>query len=215
MIRNIFHTYPLARSVVLLPVILLFGLQSCKRDFPEVFPTQYNWEPFLAFPIGEVEFGLRIPSGFDTLLLEIDPVSGRPYWDLLDSIPMSGGIDFDFEEVLGKREEINMAILRFNTYNGFPIEAEIQGYVEDEYGTVIDSLFNPLMVMERGELLSGGETARYEHTMKEVYFDAERLDILLQAKYFRFKGRMSSVAYFPEYIFIVQIGAVLGIKSDL
>ncbi|MEX0986152.1 MAG: hypothetical protein WD052_01655 [Bacteroidales bacterium] len=195
-------------------LFLLLLPKGCIKDFPDTFPTEYVWQPLLAFPIGEADFGLKIPHGFDTLLLQIDTTSGFPFWASKEKIPMSGAIDFDFEHVLGKREEINMALLRVNTYNGFPIEVEIQAYLEDEAGEVLDSLFIPKLIMKRGELVAGGKTVIATHTQKEIFFDKERLDLLLQSRKISFKGEMSSVSYFPEYTFKVQLGAVLGIVSD-
>jgi len=134
---------------------------------------------------------------------------------MLESIPLSGGVDFDFERVLGKREEIDIVVLRVNTYNGFPIEVEIQAFLEDGGGEVLDSLFIPRMTMQRGVLQGGGKTVIATHTQEEVVFDEERLDLLLQSKRITFEGELNSVSYFPEYTFKVQMGAVLGIVSDL
>lgn len=196
-------------------IVLLLAVQGCLKELPETLPTEYEWKPLLAFPIGEADFGLKIPHGFDTMLLKIDTASGFPLWATKESIPLAGSIGFDFEKVLGKRDEIDMVLLRVNTYNGFPIEVNIQAYLEDDGGEVLDSLFYPLMIMERGELQAGGRTVIATHTQEEVIFDDRRLDLLLQAKKITFKGEMNSVSYFPEYTFKVQMGAVLGIVTDL
>ncbi|MDF1571929.1 MAG: hypothetical protein P1P82_09960 [Bacteroidales bacterium] len=198
-----------------LMIVLLLAVSGCLRELPDELPTEYEWKPLLAFPIGEADFGLKIPHGFDTLLLEIDTASGFPQWAALETIPLAGAIGFDFERVLGKRDEINMVLLRVNTYNGFPIELEIQAYLEDDGGEVLDSLFFPKMIMQRGVLQAGGRTVIATHTREEIIFDQERLDILLQAKKISFRGELNSVAYFPEYTFKVQLGAVLGIVTDL
>jgi len=194
---------------------MVMGSSGCVKELPTELPTEYKWRPYLAFPIGEADFGLKIPHGFDTLLLQIDTTSGFPFWASIDTIPMSGGIGFDFEQVLGKREEINMVLLRVNTYNGFPIEVEIQAYLEDAGGEVIDSLFDPKLVMARGILQSGGKTVSATHTQEEIVFNQERLDILMNTKKITFKGEVNSVPYFPEFTFKVQLAAVLGIVSDL
>src|SRR6056297_2690945 len=197
--------------IVGLMLLLLLVVPGCLKELPEEFPTEYTWEPLLAFPIGEADFGLKIPHGFDTTLLRADTASGFPRWAMLESIPLSGGVDFDFERVLGKREEIDIVVLRVNTYNGFPIEVEIQAFLEDGGGEVLDSLFIPRMTMQRGILQGGGKTVIATHTQEEVVFDEERLDLLLQSKRITFEGELNSVSYFPEYTFKVQMGAVLGI----
>ena len=194
---------------------LMLVSQSCIKDIPTELPTEYVWQPLLAFPIGESDFGLKIPHGFDTTLLHIDTLSGFPQWAILDKIPLAGSIEFDFEQVLGKRDEINMVLLRVNTYNGFPIEVAIQAYLEDAGGEVIDSLFNPKMILQRGELEDGGKTAKATHTQKEVIFQGERLDQLMETARISFKGEISSIKYFPQYTFKVQMGAILGIVSEI
>ncbi len=198
-----------------LMLLFVLAVPGCLKELPDELPTEYTWEPLFAFPIGEADFGLKIPHGFDTSLLRVDTASGFPRWAILESIPLAGGVDFDFERVLGKREEINMVLLRVNTYNGFPIEVEIQAYLEDGGGEVLDSLFDPRMIMQKGVLQGGGKTLQATHTQEEVIFDEERLDLLLQSKRITFKGELNSVPYFPEYTFKVQMGAVLGIVSDL
>jgi len=188
------------------------------EDFPETlldsFPTEYAWQPLFVFPIGENEFGLKIPNGFDTQLLEIDTATGYSQWVSMETIPLEGDVGFDFEQVLGKREEINFAILRMNAYNGFPIQVEIQAYIEDGFGKVLDSLFHPKMIMERGILSGGGIVDHMTLTREEVFFDKERLDLLMEAKKITFRGELKKVTFFPEYSFRVQIGAVLGVVKD-
>lgn len=193
---------------------MLFVPQGCLKQFPETFPTEYEWKPLFSFPIGETEFGLTIPYGFDTLLLDIDTLTGYPFWVSMEKIPMAGGVGFDFEQVLGNRDEINFAILRLNAYNGFPVEVEIQAYIEDGSGGVLDSLFQPRMVIERGQLSAGGTTKQKAHTIEEVYFDKERLDLLMEAKRITFRGELRNVTYFPRYTFSVQIGAVVGVIKE-
>lgn len=209
------HTKRKYRKLSAIITILLLLSASCSDYFPDTLPSEYVWRPLLAFPIGEANFGLKIPYGFDTSLLEIEPVSRRPYWDYLDSIPMSGGLGFDFEKVLGKREEIDSAVIRINTYNGFPIEIEIQGYLINENDEILDSLFEPKMVMARGELEGGGVTVRAALSQREIPFDSVRLDVLLQASKITFEGTVKSVPYFPEYTFRAQLAVVLGIVSPL
>ncbi|MDA3823326.1 MAG: hypothetical protein PF450_12055 [Bacteroidales bacterium] len=195
--------------------IFLILFQSCIKDFPSQVNTDYVWEPVLAFPIGEADFGLRIPHGFDTLLLELDPITGYPYWDFLDSVKLRGSIEFDFNEVLGDREEINYGTLRFNAYNGFPIEIEIQAYLIDVYGNIIDSLFNPTMILARGKQSGGGETEEAVLTQRDIYFDALRLDILQESTKITFKGEVKTIPFFDKYSFRVQLAAKLGMSTQL
>jgi len=204
------------RSGNLLLVFVFFFLfsQSCYKDYwPEQFPSEYEWNPFLAFPIGEVDFGLVIPYGFHDSLLRVDSL-GNELWSRLDTIPMAGGIGFDFEEVLGNREEVDTAIFRVNAYNGFPIEIEIRGYTVDKNEQVLDTLFTPSMKLERGIMAGGGETSEYKLTQEDVHFGSERLDLLMDAKSIRFEGDMVSGPFFKSLTFKIQMGAVLGVVEE-
>ncbi|MCA1747174.1 MAG: hypothetical protein LC655_05725, partial [Bacteroidales bacterium] len=147
-------------------------------------------------------------------LLDIDTLTDFPLWVSMEKIPMAGGVGFDFEQVLGNRDEINFAILRLNAYNGFPIEVEIQAYIEDGFGEVLDSLFHPKMVIARGQLSAGGTTKQRAHTLEEVYFDKERLDLLMEAKRITFRGELRNITFFPKYTFSVQMGAVVGVIAE-
>ena len=205
------------RSGNLLLIFVFFFLfsQSCYKDYwPEQFPSEYEWNPFLAFPIGEVDFGLVIPYGFHDSLRQLDSLDS-PLWRRLDSIPMSGGIGFDFEEVLGDREEVDTAIFRVNAYNQFTVEIEIRGYTVDGSGQVLDTLFQPSMILERGSVKGGGMPDEPGHTQENVYFGSERLDLLMNAKSIMFEGNIpGGVQYFTQFSFKIQMGAVLGVVEE-
>ncbi len=144
-------TYFFRKTKLFLLALFLLLSSSCIQDFTGTLPSEYEWRPYLAFPIGWTEFGLNLGQGFDTLLLQLD-TTGYPLWSNLVKIPFSGSILFDFEEVLGEREEVNSVQLRINAYNGFPIDIRVQAYLLDRMGTVLDSLFTPIMTMDRGTL---------------------------------------------------------------
>lgn len=202
------------KRIVLLFLVLLMSGTGCYKELPEEFPTRYEWKPFLAFPIGEVDFGLVIPHGFDTAyLLQRDSLN-VPLWRRLDTIPMAGGIAFDFNQVLGDRDEVDTAIFRVNAYNGFPTDIEIKGYILDENEQILDSLFNPFMLLKKAVLSSSGTTEEYVHTQENVYFGKERLDLLQDAKYIHFEGVMSPTFSFDQLRFKIQMGAVLGVVSE-
>lgn len=199
--------------------ILVLGLVfllpfSCLKDFPDTFPVGYEWKPLLAFPIGSVEFGLNLGQGFDTLLLQFDS-AGFPEWATLTTIPLYGSVLFDFQEVLGEREEVKIVQLRVNAYNGFPVDITIQGYLLNGEGTVIDSLFDPLLKLDPGILSGGGETLSTSVTREDVVFDEQRINLLLDTRKIVFEGEITNVAYFPEFTFEVQLGAILGIVTEI
>lgn len=193
---------------------IILSVSSCFNQFPDTLPDDYTWKPVMAFPIGSADFGLIIPHGFDTALLHIDPETLRPYWNEYDSIPLNGGMNFDFEEILGKREEIELALIRFNVYNGFPEEIRIQVYLHDKYGNVLDSLFDTKMEMARCQFSKIDNSVIPVLTQKDVYLDADGLDLLTQTREFIFRGNIVTMPYFPSYSFTVQLAAELGIITE-
>ena len=76
------HTLSLIFKLILLAgiTLALVVFPSCMKDKPESLPENLEWNPQLALPLGEVEFGMNSDSGFDTLLLEEDTISGLPIW---------------------------------------------------------------------------------------------------------------------------------------
>ena len=185
--------------------------QSCVKEIPSTFPSDYTWQPGIAFPIGEADFGLKVPYGFDTTLLDLDRVTGFPIWSGLEKIPMSGTLKLDFSEILGNREELEYVNLRVNGYNGFPAIVEIQAYLLDGGENILDSLFMPKLLMERAQLEGGGKTSEVSETSVDIYFDSERLDKLLEVKEINFQGTLENVFFFPEYTFKIQMAAVVGL----
>lgn len=206
---HFFSPGKISRAGLCLAIIILS--QACVRDIPSTFPTDYRWQPGIAFPIGEADFGLKIPYGFDTTLLDLDDATGFPIWSGLEKIPMSGTIELDFSEILGIREEIDYVSLRVNGYNGFPAIVEIQAYLLDAGANILDSLFVPRLLMERAGLEGGGKTAEVSEAQTDIYFDTDRLDMLLQVKEINFQGTLENVFFFPEYTFKIQLAAVVGI----
>lgn len=194
-------------------VLLLFA-GSCIGDFEVSLPDSYEWKPSIAFPIGTAEFGLELGQGFDTLL-NLPDTSGFPVWAAMPSIPFSGKVQFNFSKVLGEREEMQSLLLRVNAYNGYPLEILVQGYMKNRLGQVVDSLFNPVLIMERGVLAGGGETSEYAHTQVDIYFDEDRLDLLEQTTRIDFIGEVDNIAYFPKFTFQIQLGAVVGVHTEI
>ena len=63
--------------MAILSVMLLIAA-SCLKDMPETLPDILEWDPEVAFPLGEESYGLNSVSGFDTTLLDLDTITGFP-----------------------------------------------------------------------------------------------------------------------------------------
>ena len=111
------------------------------KDKPEALPENIDWNPQLAIPLGEEEFGLNSDSGFDSLLLEEDTVSGFPLWMDQSEVVMTGVFDFDPSTISDNLDKLNRILFRVNSSNQFPHTMYSQAYFRDGGGTYIDSLF--------------------------------------------------------------------------
>ncbi|MEA3461349.1 MAG: hypothetical protein U9R49_05680, partial [Bacteroidota bacterium] len=111
------------------------------KDKPESLPEHLEWNPQLALPLGEEEFGLNSLSGFDTLLLEEDTISGLPLWVGQQEVVMEGVFDFDLSTISDNLDQLNAILFRINSSNEFPHTMFSQAYFRDGSGTYIDSMF--------------------------------------------------------------------------
>lgn len=197
------------RLSALLAGISIVFLFSCLRDLPEELPSGYEWNPDVAFPIGEAEFGIPTEIGFDSSLLQTD-TTGLPLYSSYEYIPFSESIEVDFESFLGSRDLVRYIILRMNIYNGYPSEVYVQGYFRNAAGTAVDSLFDAPVLLEPGRLAGGGETAEYVLTQRDVLFEQDAIDRLYQSETFEVAGRVQLVDFFPQYSFRIELSVHAG-----
>ena len=80
------HQKSYLRTISLLTslVIIMLVAVSCLKDKPETLPNSMDWDPSVAFPLGEESFGLDAVSGFDTSLFDLDTITGFP--DCIDEL---------------------------------------------------------------------------------------------------------------------------------
>ena len=133
---NIFKSVLLAGTV-----LFLMLTPSCMKDKPEALPENIEWNPQLALPLGEEEFGLNSDSGFDTLLLEEDTVSGLPKWMDQSEVVMTRIVDFDPSIISDNLDKLNRILFRVNSSNQFPHTMYSQAYFRDGGENYIDSMF--------------------------------------------------------------------------
>ncbi len=110
---------------------------SCTKEEPG---GESAWNPDFSIAIGYTSLGMNDDSGFDTLLLIVNSVTGLPYWTEEIDIPLSYTMPFDMGQLSDFSEEIISIMFRLNTYNGFPNPAEGQVYFLDMSNNIVDSL---------------------------------------------------------------------------
>ena len=214
---NIFKSVLLAGTV-----LFLMLTPSCMKDKPEALPENIKWNPQLALPLGEEEFGLNSDSGFDTLLLEIDTVSGFPLWMDQSEMVMTGVVDFDPSIISDNLDKLNRILFRVNSSNQFPHTMYSQAYFRDGGGTYIDSLFQEgpvespaAKVSDMGGLIDPGLA---QH---DALIEGERIPALANAQSILFQSIFivgnvdtSLIQAYPTFLFQIETGLMLDLSFE-
>jgi hypothetical protein len=211
------------KSVLLAGTVLFLLLTpSCMKDKPEAQPENLEWNPQLALPLGEVEFGLNSESGFDTVLLEEDTVSGFPLWMDQSVVVMTGVFDFDPSTITENLDKLNRILFRVNSSNQFPHTMYSQAYFRDGGGTYIDSMFleGPVespaaKVSDMGGLIDPGLA---QH---DALIEGERIpglanaqSILFQSSFFVENVDTSLIPAYPTFLFQIDSGLMLDLSFE-
>ncbi len=192
------------------------------KDKPEALPENLEWNPQLALPLGEVEIGLNSDSGFDTLLLEEDTVSGFPLWMDQSEVVMTGVFDFDPSTISDNLDKLNRILFRVNSSNQFPHTMYSQAYFRDGGGTYIDSMFQDgpvespaAKVSDMGVLIDPGLA---QH---DALIEGERIpdlanaqSILFQSSFFVENVDTSLIPAYPTFRFQIDSGLMLDMSFE-
>jgi hypothetical protein len=201
---------------------LLVQVTSCLKDAPESLPDRIQWDPELAFPLGEDRFGLFDVPGFDSSKLDLDTITGLPEWLDQVVVSMEGVLDFGLSSIQENLEHINGVLFRVNAFNGFPDEIFAQAFFRDEGGNDIDSMFMegplpvpPAVIREDGEIISTGQASR------DAYFDRNRIEglenataIFLRAYFIVTDPDSALIPLYPAFEFNVHMGAMLDLTME-
>ena len=172
----------------------------------------------MAIPLGVDSFGLNLESGFDTLLFELNPLTGFPEGVENQVIVMERRMEFNISTLSQDLEVVNRVLLRVNIYNGFPNDLLAQAYFMD--GTmIVDSMFSEgSMPVPAGSVIGSGEIIQPAHRRQDAIFDPQRLEnlegathLLLQAILQNPKVDTSLIPYYPDYLSLVDMGAMLDV----
>ena len=200
----------------------LLSLSSCMKDKPESLPEHLEWNPQLALPLGEEEFGMNSDSGFDTLLLQEDTISGLPLWTGQQSVTMEGVFDFDLSTISDNLDKINRILFRINCSNQFPHTMYSQAYFRDAGGNYLDSMFREgpvetpaAVVSEQGASINPG-TAQHD-----AVIEGDRIPDLTAASsiLFRSSFRVANVdtaliQAYPTFHFHMDSGLMLDLSFE-
>jgi len=209
--------------IILLFIQLIIFAGSCLKDAPETFPEDFIWNPEFAFPVTQDTLGMNEESGFDMRLLDINPLTGYPYWVELIGIPMEGNASFNLSSIIHNMEEVNRAMFRINAYNGFPAEAQLQTYFEESDGYRRDSLFlEEPMLIAPGKVNKDGITVTPTYTKQDVVFDRDRLNNLVNVVSISFKMIILNadldsllIPNYENYSITIDLAAMLDITLTI
>ncbi|MFH0758553.1 MAG: hypothetical protein V2B15_14795 [Bacteroidota bacterium] len=197
----------------------LVVLSSCMKDKPGSLPGELQWNPELAFPLGEESFGLNAASGFDTTRFNLDTVTGLPIWVGDLKVVMEGRIPLDLTSLSENIDDLNRVLFRVNIWNGFPHEALTQAYFLDIDQNLIDSMFSGGAIpVPPGKLIGNGETIDPSLVRKDAVFDRDQIarlqyatEIMLRATFLNPDVDSALYDYYRSYHIVVDI----GIMADL
>ncbi len=204
-----------------LTTVILMAV-SCLKDMPESVPETLVWNPDVAIPLGEESFGLFWESGFDTLLLELDSITGLPEWIESQEIVLDGYMDFDLSAISENLEHMNRILFRVNLHNGFPNDVLAQAYFVDPGMNFIDSMFaEGAIPLPPGDVVGDGEIIQPSHVIADALFERNRIEplqyvtgILLRATILNPKVDTALIPYYPFYLIDVEIGAILDLTLE-
>ena len=192
------------------------------KDKPESLPSRLEWNPQLALPLGEEEFGLNSASGFDTLLLEEDTLTGQPFWLNLVEVVLEGQVEFDLSTISENLDKLNAILFRVNCTNQFPHTIYSQAYFHDVNGNPIDSMFmdgpaeTPAAVVTEG----GGhiDPGRAQHNAliegERIPALADAQTILFRSSFFTQEVDSSLISYYPDFRFQIDSGLMLDLSFE-
>lgn len=196
---------------------------SCINDIPSDFDNpKSDWNPSFSLALGYTSLGMNNQSGFDTLLLLNNPLTGYPYWIDEFKVPLSYTMPFDLQELNKFSDEIISIMFRVNTYNGFPAEAQAQVYLLDINDNRVDSLFYPdKLKAEPGTIIGEGKNVRKKHVQTDIYYDQNNIDNLSEIRKILIEGSIQNdqldttlIDYYPDYVIDVQVGLQVELKMS-
>lgn len=206
-------------------LILIFVLSfSCIKDAPEDFNNpESTWNPSFSFPIGITSLGMDENSGFDTLLFQIDSLSGYPLWVNEVDIPLNYIMPFNMQDLNSFSEQILSILIRLNTYNGFPTDAMGQVYFLDSNNFVVDSVFvNDPLELNPGTPTGNGETINPSYNQSNIFFDQDKIDELANVKNIFIEGLVNNLSldtalidFYPDYKLDIQIGVQVELNMSI
>ena len=197
--------------------LLLFT--GCYKEKFEPIPTSLEWTPDFALPLISKKFTIdksMVLEGMPTINLEEDV----PEWAKYINLTLTDSIDFALSDISEEASQIRFIEFNLRLENEFPSTGEIQLYFIDEYGFVVDSLFNTnsLDIVSSSYNEGGAVTATGKSSQK-VEVTKERLERIGRAtqvvpicRITNLKVPIFLFNYYPGYGFQISLSARVGLS---
>ena len=192
------------------------------KDFIQINPKYI----FYSVQADVNPLGLTDPTLFvlDTSEFSVELEVELPLYGTANVVSLGDTIPFELglNDPSGSELVVTEAIFMVNTYNDFPVDAEMQLLFMDSNQVVIDSLFrNGQSFILRGASVGPApalRTSTPRHTVTQVFVNQARLDNLGRAQEMIVRGRLTTSNGGFDIVKIYQDYAIevkLGVKAKL
>ena len=191
------------------------------KDFIQINPK------YIFYSVqADVNPGSTVPTFFvlDTSEFSVELEVELPLYGTANVVSLGDTIPFELglNDPSGSELVVTEAIFMVNTYNDFPVDAEMQLLFMDSNQVVIDSLFhNGQSLILKGASVGPAPALRTStptHAVTEVFVDRARLDNLGRAREMIVRGSLTTsnegldlVKVYQDY----EIEVKLGVKAKL
>jgi hypothetical protein len=155
--------------------------------------------------------------------LDITAVLDLPLWGKAEFLIMQDTLAFDYmSNSLPAPEEIERAIIRISTTNGFPVTVIPQAYFLDGNGMLLDSLFEgPQQLQGASDNNGDGKADPTKMSPLDIDLPRDKIDILEATRFIITRGKVTTtnypdedVKFYSDYFLDYNIGLIVQLKIN-
>jgi hypothetical protein len=155
--------------------------------------------------------------------LDISAVLDLPLWGRAEFLIMQDTLAFDYmSSSLPATEEIERAIIRISTTNGFPVSVIPQAYFLDANGILLDSLFEePQQLQGASDNNGDGKADPTKMTPIDIDLPRDKIDILEATRFIITRGKVTTtnypnedVKFYSDYFLDYNFGLIVQLKIN-
>ncbi|MFN8205794.1 MAG: hypothetical protein U0T82_00095 [Bacteroidales bacterium] len=155
--------------------------------------------------------------------LDIVAALDLPLWGKAEFLIVQDTLAFDYmSNSLPAPEEIERAIIRISSTNGFPVTVYPQAYFLDGNGMLLDSLFeDPQQLQGAGDNNGDGKADPLKNAPLDIDLPRDKIDILEATRYIITRGKVTTtnypdedVKFYADYFLDYNIGLIVQLKIN-